>query len=103
MILNEENFENEVLKSDKPVLVDFWATWCGPCIALTPIIEKLSEEMDDVVIGKVNIEEVPSVTAQYGIGAVPTLLFFKDGKVVDRMLGLQTEAQIREKLESLKG
>ena len=102
MILNESNFEEEVLKSENPVLVDFWATWCGPCIALTPIIEKLAEELDDVVIGKVNVEEAPVLAAQYGIGAVPSLLFFKDGKVVDRMLGLRTESQIREKLESLK-
>jgi len=102
MILNESNFDDEVLKSEKPVLVDFWATWCGPCIALTPIIDKLAEEMEDIVVGKVNVEEVPGITARYGIGAVPTLLFFKDGKVVDRTLGLQTETQIREKLESLK-
>lgn len=101
MILNESNFEETVLKSDKPVLVDFWATWCGPCIALAPIIDKLSE-MEGVVVGKVNIEESIVLPTKYAINAVPTLLFFKNGKVVDRILGLQTEATIREKLESLK-
>tara|TARA_Y100000034_G_scaffold48390_1_gene59755 strand:+ start:6852 stop:7163 length:312 start_codon:yes stop_codon:yes gene_type:complete len=101
-MLNEANFHNEVVKSSEPVLVDFWATWCGPCLHLTPIIDKLAEEFDGVKIFKINVDEAHSLSSKYGVTAIPALLFFKDGEVVDRMVGLQTEDVIRERLERIK-
>lgn len=102
MIFNESNFDEEVLGSDEPILVDFWATWCGPCLALTPIVEKLAEEVSGAKVGKVNVDENSDLAQKYAVSAIPTILFFKGGEVVERMVGLQTEEALREKLESLK-
>ena len=100
--LNESNFNEQVVNSSVPVLVDFWATWCGPCLHLTPILDKVEKDMEGVLIGKVNVEEEQALAAKYNISAIPALLFFKDGKVVDRMTGIQAESTIKATLESLK-
>ncbi len=85
--LTEENFEQEVMKSDKPVLVDFWATWCGPCQMLTPVIEELADEVTNAKICKVNVDEQPELAAQYSVMSIPTLIVIKDGKVTNKSVG----------------
>jgi thioredoxin 1 len=88
LTLTDDNFNAEVLNSDIPVLVDFWATWCGPCIAIAPTIEALSTEYEGrVKVGKVDVDENQGVAAQYGIRSIPTLMVFKNGEVVDQIIG----------------
>ncbi|MBQ7372984.1 MAG: thioredoxin [Clostridia bacterium] len=88
VVLTVENFENEVLKSDKPVLVDFWATWCGPCRMIAPIIEEIANELSSTLkVGKVNVDEQEELAVRYGISSIPTLLLFKGGEVVKKTLG----------------
>ena len=91
IILTSENFENEVLKSDKNVLVDFWASWCGPCKMLAPTIEAIAEEYDSFKVGKVNVDDEPDLAQAYGISSIPTLILFKDGKAADMMVGLRSK------------
>lgn len=87
---NDNNFKEEVLNSDKPVLVDFWATWCGPCKLLGPTIEELHKEMGDKVkIGKVNVDENQALAAAYGIMSIPTVIILKGGKIVEQFIGMQ--------------
>ena len=88
------NFEQEVLQSDKPVLIDFWASWCGPCRMQTPVIEELSKELSDVKVGKINVDEEASLAAKYNIMSIPTLMVVKDGKVVKTAVGLQSKAAL---------
>ena len=93
--LTKENFEEEVLKSDKPVLVDFWAVWCGPCQMLGPTIEELAEEYEGKVkVGKVNVDEQPELARQYGIMSIPTMIYFKDGQVAEQTMGVQPKESI---------
>ena len=87
---NDNNFKEEVINSDKPVLVDFWATWCGPCKLLGPTIEELHKEMGDKVkIGKVNVDEKQALAAAYRIMSIPTVIILKDGKIVEQFIGMQ--------------
>lgn len=97
--VNSASFESEVLQSDKPVLIDFWAPWCGPCKALNPVIQKLAEEVGDKVkICKINIDENPDVAGKYSIMSIPTLLIMKDGSPVDQLVGLVQKSKIMDKL-----
>ena len=91
----DENFETEVLKSNKLTLVDFWAEWCGPCKQIAPILDEVSNEMDsDVVIAKHNIDEQPNIPAQYGVRGIPTMLIFKDGELKATKIGFTTKSNI---------
>jgi len=94
--LTQQNFQDEVLQSSTPVLVDFWAQWCSPCRALTPILDELAEEYDGKVkIGKVNIDEQQELATQYGVRAIPTMLLFHQGQVTDQVVGLKSKRDLK--------
>jgi len=100
--LTEKNFHHQVLESSKPVLVDFWASWCGPCHMIAPAIEELASDYDgQASVGKVNVDEQPGIAARYGIRSIPSLLFFQDGKVVDQVVGAVPKKALAEKLSRL--
>lgn len=102
--ITDANFEEQIIKSGKPALIDFWAVWCGPCKMIEPIIEELAERYKDrAVVGKMNVDENYNVPVQYGIRAIPTILFFKDGEVVDRVVGVVPAAVLEDKLKKLIG
>lgn len=86
-IITKENFDQLVLQSDRPVLVDFWAPWCGPCRMVSPLVDEIAEERSDVVVGKVNVDEQPELSAQFGVMSIPTLLVFKEGKLAQKAVG----------------
>ena len=94
IVLTADNFEEEVLKSEKTVLVDFWATWCGPCRMLAPVIEEISEENTDIKFCKIDVDEEPELAAEYGIQSIPTLIVFKDGKAVNKSVGVIPKDEI---------
>lgn len=92
--ITKNNFHEEVLNSDKPVLLDFWASWCGPCRMVGPIVEEIAGERSDIKVGKVNVEEEPELARQFRIMSIPTLMTFKDGKVVNQSAGAKPKSQI---------
>ena len=100
--ITDANFKEIVLDSDKPVLVDFWATWCGPCRMVGPIVDELANDYDGkAVVGKVNVDENPNVASKYGIRSIPTILFMKNGEVADKSVGAVAKAQLASKLDEL--
>jgi len=102
IILTEANFEEQVLQSPTPVLVDFWAEWCGPCKMIAPILDELASEYDGKVkVGKVNIDEYQSIATQYGIRAIPTLLIFKDGEVAEQVVGMRSKRDLKANLDKV--
>lgn len=94
--ITKENFHKEVMLSEKPVLIDFWAPWCGPCRMVGPLVDEIAEERDDIKVGKINVDEEPELAAKFQIMSIPTLMVFKDGEVVSKTMGARPKAQINE-------
>ena len=96
--ITSDNFHEEVLNSDKPVLIDFWAAWCGPCRMIAPIVEEIAAERSDIKVGKINVDDEPSLAAQFGVMSIPTLVVMKDGEVVNQAVGVRPKEQILQLL-----
>ena len=96
--INKNNFNEEVLRSDKPVLLDFWASWCGPCRMVAPILDEIAEEREDIKVCKINIDEEPELASEYQIMSIPSLMVVRDGKIVSRSVGAKPKAQILDLL-----
>ena len=92
--ITKDNFEQEVLSSDKPVLLDFWASWCGPCRMVSPIVDEIAEEREDIKVGKVNVDEESGLAARFRVMSIPTLVVMKDGEIVNQSVGARPKAQI---------
>jgi len=92
--INKNNFNEEVLRSDKPVLLDFWASWCGPCRMVGPILDEIAEEREDIKVCKINVDEEPELASEYRVMSIPSLMVMKDGQIVSRSVGAKPKAQI---------
>jgi thioredoxin 1 len=102
--ISDSTFETEVLQATQPVLVDFWAPWCGPCRMIAPILEQLAgENAETLKIVKINIDESPNTATNFGVSAIPTLMLFKDGQVVDRFVGVQSKARLQDAISQAAG
>ena len=102
LTLTEKNFQQEVIQNSEPVLVDFWATWCGPCQVMNPVIQDLANEYaGQVTVGKVNVDEQPQTAAQYGIQSIPTINIFKNGQIVDQVIGAVSKKVLVEKINKV--
>ena len=100
--LNEKNFEEEVLKSDKTVLIDFWASWCGPCRMMSPVVDEIAEEMKDAVkVCKINIDEEQNLAVKYNVMSIPTFVVIRDGKEIGRTIGVQDKEEIKKMLKQI--
>jgi thioredoxin 1 len=101
--VNDTNFESEVLKSSEPVLVDFWAPWCGPCRQIAPLVEQLAgENTGSAKVLKLNVDDAPQAAQSYGVSSIPTLMVFKNGEVVDRFVGVQPKTRLQEAIDAAK-
>ena len=102
VVVSDAEFDQTVLKSDKPVMLDFWAEWCQPCKMLTPTVEELAGEFEgQVLVGKLNVDDNPNTATNYGIRGIPTLLFIKDGKVLQQLVGVKSKAEIKKVIEEI--
>ena len=102
IILTSENFEDEVLKCEGKILVDFWATWCGPCRMLAPVIDELAQEFDGkLTVGKINVDEQGALAAQYGIMSIPSVFLFQNGQVIERLVGVRPKAELTELIQKV--
>lgn len=101
IVLTKDNFESEVINSDKPVMVDFWATWCGPCRMIAPIVEQIANENDNIKVGKVNVDEQMELAIKYKIDAIPAILFFKNGELVKKSVGFSEKNELLQIINAL--
>lgn len=96
--ITKDNFEAEVINSDKPVLVDFWASWCGPCMMQGPVLDEIADEYDSIKVGKINVDEQQELAIRFGVMSIPTLMYFKGGEAVETLVGLRSKEQLVQSL-----
>ena len=102
IMLKEDNFRQEVLKSEMPVLVDFWAAWCGPCKMLSPVVEQIESEISDIKVCKINIDDEGELALRYNVMSIPTLMFFKNGEIAGQLIGVHSKTDILAEIEKIK-
>lgn len=96
--ISSKNFNEEVINSDKPVMIDFWASWCGPCRMIAPIVEEIAEERQDIKVAKINVDEEPELASKFGVMSIPTIVVMQDGEVVNQAVGVRPKAQLLQLL-----